>query len=216
VFPVYVHVIRRGTSVADGNVPAERITALIEHLNDSYANAQIRFELKRVDRTTNATWFTASPNTSAETAFKSALRIGERDALNLYTNGNGGGYLGWATFPWNYDNNPVKDGVVMLHGTLPGGDAAPYNLGTQTVHEVGHWLGLLHTFQGGCSSSNDGVADTPREESPAFGCPLNRNTCNQAGLDPIHNFMDYTDDACMWEFTPGQVERLRAHAFYSR
>jgi hypothetical protein len=210
--PVYIHVINTGSGIANGDVPDSQITAQITVLNLAYAPST-SFALAGTDRTTNATWYTAGPGTAAERNMKAALRRGSADDLNIYSLNPGGGLLGWATFPWSYTSAPSQDGVVVLFSSLPGGSAAPYNLGDTATHEIGHWLGLYHTFQGGCSKKGDMVADTPAERSPAFGCPQGRDTCKGkagAGLDPINNFMDYTDDACMDRFTTGQRARMDA------
>jgi hypothetical protein len=208
---VHFHVIRNGSGISNGDVPDSQITAQIDVLNEANAASSITFSLASVDRTNNATWYTAGPGSQAEAEMKKALRQGGKDALNIYTNNPGGGLLGWATFPWNYSSNPANDGIVILYSSLPGGSAAPYNLGDTATHEVGHWLGLYHTFQGGCSKSGDYVSDTPSERSPAYGCPAGRDSCKQGGgQDPIENFMDYSDDACMFEFSGGQAARMQS------
>lgn len=211
---VYFHVIRRGTGISNGDIPQSWIDAQINVLNNSYSsatggfNTPFRFVLAGVTRTTNSSWFNMLPGSAAETQAKNALRVGGANVLNFYTANPTDGTLGWATFPWWYAGDPRDDGVVCLYSSLPGGSAAPYNLGDTGTHEVGHWLGLYHTFQGGCSNNNDGVSDTPAERSAAFGCPTGRNTCASTGVDPITNFMDYTDDSCMFKFTAGQSARM--------
>ena len=212
VINVYFHVVNKGTGISNGDISQTMITNQMDVLNAAYGGWGWQFNLVSVDRTTNATWYNGCYG-SSETAMKTALRKGSADDLNVYTCNPSGGILGYATFPSSYAGNPIKDGIVLLYSTLPGGSAAPYNEGDTGTHEVGHWMGLYHTFQGGCSASGDYVSDTAAEKSPAYGCPAGRNSCTGSkypGLDPITNFMDYTDDSCMFQFTSGQDARMDA------
>jgi hypothetical protein len=198
---VYFHVLMKDGTVNGGNIPDSWINAQMNVLNQAYSN--FNFNLVSVDRTQNTQWF----NGKRERQMKSALRQGNCGDLNIYSLKPGQNLLGWATFPSNCSGNQVMDGVVIHYQTLPGGNLDPYNEGDTATHEAGHWVGLYHTFQGGCTGSGDFVADTPAEASPAYGCPSGRDTCSSPGLDPITNFMDYTDDDCMFQFTSGQNSR---------
>jgi hypothetical protein len=208
--PVYVHVIRNGSG--GGDVSDSQIGQQISILNAAYGPSY-SFTLAATTRTNNNSWYTCTGG-SCESQMKAALRQGSADDLNMYLNNMGQNLLGWATFPSSYAGSPTMDGVVVLSASLPGGSAAPYDEGDTATHEVGHWMGLYHTFQGGCKkqgSQGDGVSDTPAERSPAYGCPVGRDSCTGsqfAGVDPITNFMDYTDDACMNDFSSGQDTRM--------
>jgi hypothetical protein len=219
---VYFHVVYRSDGV--GNIPESRLDAQIAAMNEHYAgldspvtkgaasNTSFRFVKASITtRTQNDTWYAAGPGSAAQTQMKNALRSTTSAMdLHFYTN-SGGGYLGWATFPNDFAGNPKDDGVVCYWASLPGSTYVPYNEGDTGTHEVGHWLGLYHTFQGGCFNPNDGVADTPQERSPFYGCPGGKapDTCKRnAGTDPTENFMDYTDDPCMYKFSLGQSDRM--------
>ncbi|GAA4732519.1 hypothetical protein GCM10025782_34690 [Pedococcus ginsenosidimutans] len=204
------------------NTPAEKarweklIAAQMKVLNDSYSGATaadaadtpFRFDLEQTTWTVNPAWYTVVPGKN-ERDMKKALYTGDARTLNVYAADIGGGLLGWAYFPKGYNHGrDFIDGVVMLDESMPGGTAGKYSLGDTLTHEVGHWLMLEHTFAHGCSASGDYVADTPREATAQFDCPTGADTCSAPGLDPIHNFMDYTQDSCMDMFTHGQADRM--------
>jgi hypothetical protein len=216
--PVWFHVINVGPRLEDGNVSDAMIDAQMRVLNASYdgstggAPTGFRFVLEGVTRTTSPEWFFMGIQSQAERRAKAALRRGGPETLNVYTT-DGAGFLGWATFPNRYASQPDQDGIVLYYASLPRGGCCgdfAYDEGDTATHEVGHWLGLYHTFQNGCSTNNDYVSDTPAERYPAFECVL-RDTCTRyPGIDPIFNFMDYTADDCMHLFTSEQATRMSA------
>jgi len=209
VVPVRWHVVRSGTATSQGNIPDTWITNQIQVLNNAYSGTGFSFQLVSIDRTTNSQWYTGCYG-GGERKMKKALAIDPANNLNIYSCRPSQGILGYAYLPNSFNEADFRHGVVLLDQSLPGGNASPYNLGDTATHEVGHYLGLYHTFQGGCQNPGDSVADTPAEASAAYGCPTGRDTCSSAGLDPITNFMDYTDDACMNTFSTGQSDRMHS------
>ncbi|MEQ4300439.1 zinc metalloprotease [Plantactinospora sp. B6F1] len=210
---VVFHVVSENRSRAGGNIPMSMIRAQLRVLNDAFGGrtggawTPFRFRLKKVNRVVNPAWYPIVSESPAEAQMKRGLRVGGKHTLNIYTGLLEDQLLGWATFPKG-DLDPY-DGVVVLAESLPGGTAAPYDAGDTAIHEIGHWLNLYHTFQQGCAGQGDHVFDTPAEAEPAFGCPEGRDSCPTGpGLDPVHNFMDYSVDDCMYEFTYGQVFRM--------
>jgi hypothetical protein len=217
--PVHVHVIT--ASDGTGAVTPQQISAQIQVLNNAYAGKTARgaartpftFHLASTDVTANDRWYNwnLKPNqTESPDAIKAkkALHQGGWGDLNIYIAALGGGLLGYATFPQN--GVLALDGLVVLNDSLPGGSAAPYNEGDTATHEIGHWLGLFHTFENGCTAPGDEVDDTPYQADGdnIFFCDETLDTCPQPGTDPVHNFMSYGDDPCLDMFTRGQAQRM--------
>jgi hypothetical protein len=208
--PVVFHVLWwRQAGKAFGDVSDERISSQLDVLNAAYNSAGIQFRLKQVHRVRKKKWYQGCASWLIEERMKSRLAVAPNTTLNIYTCGPSNGALGYSTFPWEFEDEPFMQGVVINHETLPGGAGAPYNEGDTAVHEVGHFLGLFHTFENGCYAPGDEVSDTPAERRPALGCPVSRRSCPGSDRDPVRNFMNYSDDSCMDEFTPGQGRRLR-------
>jgi hypothetical protein len=212
--PVWFHVVSDGEI---GNVTQAQIDAQMTVLNLAFAGfyggvpSGFTFQLAGVTRTDNADWFYGAINGSSERPMKRALHRGGFETLNVYST-TAGPYLGWAYLPGLSDSLLYLDGIVSDWEAMPGTSDAyadKYDLGMTLVHEAGHWVNLEHTFYGGCNANGDFVDDTPAMKVPTSGCPEGKDTCPEPGLDPIHNYMDYSYDSCYNQFTAGQVARAQ-------
>lgn len=148
------------------------------------------------------------PDYDAYVAWRTATRRGAYDALNVYffsdLNEGIGGYCNLAGVVQDGSQQFFLDGCWVNGDSMPGmaprssagNETVVPNRGHTAIHEVGHWFGLFHTFHGRyCDGINDQVADTPAQAGASSGCPVGRDSCPDApGLDPIHNFMDYSGD----------------------
>lgn len=207
--PVVFHVVRTGRG--KWNVRRRQIVEQMRVLNDAFQRRGFQFELESIRRYNHSIFARKCLQRKVEERFKRQHAVDPATTLNIYTCRPTGGVLGYAWFPSDWDEDSYMHGVVALYSSLPDGDAAPYNEGDTVVHEVGHWAGLYHTFDGGCTGPGDRVDDTAAQLSPTFGCPVSRDSCPKSpGDDPFDNFMDYTDDACMNRFTIGQKRRMKS------
>ncbi|GAB3730994.1 zinc metalloprotease [Hymenobacter agri] len=187
------------------------------------ADANVQFVLAKRTPTGAATngiihKQTKTSSWSTNDAVKNSKRGGDDawDAtkyLNLWACNLGQGLLGYAQFP---GGSASTDGVVILYSAFgsrakyPAGTyTTTYDLGRTATHEVGHWLNLRHIW-GDASCGNDQVSDTPTQQTSNYGCPAFPHvTCSNSG-DMSMNYMDYTDDQCMYMFSTGQSQRMNA------
>ncbi|PNY29208.1 2-hydroxyacid dehydrogenase [Tolypocladium capitatum] len=186
----HIHILASDKSVAGGFVTEDTVAKQMKVLNDSFAKSNVSFTLKSTDWTVDAGWAQFQDELNMKTKMR---RV--HTAPSTVREGSDSWFL---------------DGCDIFSGSTPGGNAQNYNEGKSATHEVGHWFGLMHAFEGGCSDPGDYVDDTPSQASPTNGCPISRNSCpKRPGLDPIHNYMDYSYDSCFWEFTNDQINRMK-------
>ncbi len=231
--PVVVHVVYNNTTE---NISDAQILTQIDVLNKDFAkmnadaantpsiftasNTDIQFCMASVDPTgaaTNGITRTSTATTAFSTndAMKNNATGGKSawDAskyLNIWVCDISGGILGYAQFP---GGSAATDGVVIDYqyfGTI-GTSTAPFNLGRTATHEVGHWLNLRHIW-GDATCGTDQVNDTPTHNTANYGCPTypHLSTCTGTPVEMTMNYMDYTDDACMYMFSAGQTARMQA------
>ncbi|KAH7033682.1 uncharacterized protein B0I36DRAFT_362324 [Microdochium trichocladiopsis] len=218
VVDTYIHIVAAGKDITDGWVSQTVVNAQVAALNKAYAPWNISFKLLGTDWTVNQTW----ADDLDSMAMKAALRKGTYKTLNIYFQRTimGGTASGFTYFPMS--GPPVKgsywfnaDGAQVQTLTMPGGAPPGWwpMQGMIAVHEIGHWFGLYHTFQGNsCDGAGDMIKDTPQESAPATGCAKPSDSCpSLKGVDPVNNYMDYSGEGCWTQFTKGQAKRMRTN-----
>lgn len=214
--PVYMHAAVCETKYCKTLLTTPVMQEQFIVLKKAFAPYDINLSLKNISRIVNTkiASFNASDDalTNADNDYRMKTRRGGYDALNMYFYTNMTGALGVCSFPQSDISQAdlYGDGCHVLGGTVPGGSVSNYNQGLTAAHEAGHWFNLYHTFNyGSCEGRGDFIADTPAQFNSTQGCPKQRDSCpGLAGLDPIHNFMDYSYDSCYEGFTAGQKSRM--------
>jgi hypothetical protein len=234
--PVVVHVLYNTNAQ---NITDAQVNSQIAVLNEDYqaSNSDLSNlpagSFQNVKSTGFNVHFTLAKTIHKQTKTKSfstndAVKISKRGGddpidpehnLNIWVCNLGQNLLGYAQFP---GGNPATDGVVILYSAFgsrskykSGTYVNSYDLGRTATHEVGHWMNLRHIWgdDGGSCSGSDLVADTPNQGSENYGCPSWPHvSCGNSG-DMSMNYMDYTDDKCMYMFSEGQ--KLRALAVFA-
>ncbi|KAM0330551.1 hypothetical protein ACHAQA_003498 [Verticillium albo-atrum] len=192
--PVHFHSVAADES---GLLSEDKLREQFDVLHAAFGRYQFNMTLESISYTVNATWAIDFQNPANGLAMRRALRRGDYNALNMYFQ-DIDLTIGRCDYP-KPGATPGSDifyldGCQVHSGALPGGTAFENNTeGAFAVHEAGHWLGLPHTFAGGCAH-DEGIADTPAHADPTYNCSpgLVLNTCpNQPGNDPIYNYMNY-------------------------
>jgi len=216
--PIALHVITDGKR---GKLTQGQINTFINNVNWAYRNTPFSFYIARVDVTKNKNWYNnCNSNARNNVAMKKRLARDNRYHINIYSCNPhdpsvpaGLVVLGLSTFPFQYPNGSYLHGILIHPTAFPGGSVdSPYGL--TAAHEIGHYLGLFHTFEShfnasrqACDDPGDFIADTPTQAAPHFACPESVDSCpSLPGSDDVPNFMNYSTDECMEHFTPGQIE----------
>ncbi|PNH47558.1 hypothetical protein VD0004_g763 [Verticillium dahliae] len=197
--PVHMHaVVSEGQ---DERIPEAQLQQQFQVLVDSFAPSNIHLVLEGQTRTVDGELARGPLGQGAGfQEFVRTTRAGGYGTLNVYfyTDMDPGvsGICNLPSIGGGEDPFIWNDPCHILAATMPG-DGAEGVQGKTAVHEVGHWFGLLHTFHGSTCNplGGDMVDDTPPESVATTGCPVGKDSCpEQPGLDPIHNYMDYSSD----------------------